>query len=68
MTHICFTKKSKSFYKIKILTILEFNNECCSISELNGYSTKELKRILSKLKFEYTNIDNRQQHLYYCKY
>jgi len=68
MTHHYFTKKSKDFYKIKILTILEFNNDCCSISELNGYSKKELKQILSHIKFKYNNIDNQTNNLYYCKY
>ena len=43
MGHKHFTKKSKNFYKVKILTTIEFNNGSCSVSELEGYSRKELK-------------------------
>lgn len=68
MGHKHFTKKSKNFYKVKILTTLEFNNGSCSVSELEGYSRKELKIISSRIKPLYNNIDKRDIPLYNCLY
>ena len=69
MPHKRFTPKSKDFYKIKILTNIEFNDgDCCSVSELNGYSRKELKIISSRIKPFYKNIDKRNNKMYRCLY
>ena len=68
MPHKYFTKKSKNFYKIKILSTMEFNEYACSVSELEGYSKKELKIISSKIKPNYINIDQRDNHMYRCPY
>ena len=68
MLHKHFIKRSKNFYKVKILTTLEFNNGSCSVSELEGYSRKELKIISSRIKPLYNNIDKRDNPLYKCLY
>lgn len=68
MLHKHFIKRSKNFYKVKILTTLEFNNGSCSVSELEGYSRKELKIISSRIKPLYNNIDKRDNPLYNCLY
>ena len=68
MSHKYFTKKSKNFYKIKILTNIEFNNSCCSVAELEGYSRKELRTISSRIKPIYANIDKRDNIMYRCVY
>lgn len=68
MLHKRFIKRSKNFYKVKILTTLEFNNGSCSVSELEGYSRKELKIISSRIKPLYNNIDKRDNPLYNCLY
>ena len=68
MLHKHFIKRSKNFYKVKILTTLEFNNGSCSVSELEGYSRKELKIISSRIKPSYNNIDKRDIPLYNCLY
>ena len=66
--HIHFANKTKEKYIIQILEILEFNNETCSISELKGYSKKELKSILSRIKINYRNIHKRDNPLYFSLY
>jgi len=66
--HKHFSKRSNEFYKIKILTILEFNDECCSLAELNSYSNKELSYISNKLSIQYNNIDDRSNIMYRCLY
>uniref|UniRef100_A0A6C0B3K6 Uncharacterized protein n=1 Tax=viral metagenome TaxID=1070528 RepID=A0A6C0B3K6_9ZZZZ len=68
MPHKRFTPKTKDFYKIKILSNIEFNGECCPVAELEGYSRKELKIIASRIKPDYNNIDKRDLYLYKCLY
>lgn len=68
MPHKRFTPKSKDFYKIKILTNIEFNNSCCSVAELEGYSHAELKIISSRINPLYNNIDKRDNIQYRCQY
>ena len=68
MPHKRFTTKTKDFYKIKILSNLEFNGDCCPVSELEGYSRKELKIISYRIKPHYNNIDKREIYSYRCLY
>ena len=63
MAHKYFIKKSKQYYILQILNILEFNEEICSITELNGYTKKELKQILPRLKYNYNNIHSRNNEM-----
>lgn len=64
MTHLYFKQVSRNTLILNILEIYEFNNECCSMFELRGYSKKELRYILSKIKYTYNNIDKKTNIFY----
>lgn len=68
MPHKYFTEKSKDFYKIKILTNLEFNDNSVSLSELNSFTKVALKIMSSGTNPLYKNIDLKKNIMYRCKY